>query len=221
MNENSDSVINVIQNQLFSTGFDKKSKNLEFSNKRLHNQINPAVRDGVVRQEFADLLEKKEYTPETIAQWDKQAMEWILKQGGVYPAGQALLNDKAPVKDAVAELVRRHILNSDVFATAFDLQERIKLNEQHIDLQDWKRGRIIEQDVSIDDLWWNGDDINEWGYDDGKNYADANIPNNRKLLDVITYDDNGNIIPLSQRRSGKNVWLCVFPAEFRSSKISR
>jgi len=44
----------------------KSSDNLEFSNKRLHNQINPAVRDGVMRQEFADLLEKKEYTPETI-----------------------------------------------------------------------------------------------------------------------------------------------------------
>lgn len=30
---------------------EKSSDNLEFSNKRLHNQINPAVRDGVVRQE--------------------------------------------------------------------------------------------------------------------------------------------------------------------------
>ena len=71
--------------------------------------------------------------------------------------------------------------------------------EQHIALQDWERGRIIEQDVSIDDIWWNGDDINEWGFDDGKNYAYASVENNRKLLDTVTYDDNGNIIPLSKR----------------------
>lgn len=71
--------------------------------------------------------------------------------------------------------------------------------EQHIDLQDWESGRIIEQEVSIDDLWWNGDDINEWGYDDGESYAYANTPNNRKLLDTVTYDSNGNIIPLSKR----------------------
>jgi hypothetical protein len=44
------SVNNIIQN------FKNPSADLEFSRKRLHNQINPAVRDGVVRQEFADLL---------------------------------------------------------------------------------------------------------------------------------------------------------------------
>ncbi len=48
-------------------------------------------------------------------------------------------------------------------------------------------------------LWWNGDDIAEWGYDDGKGYAYSNTKNNRKLLDPITYDDNGEVIPLSQR----------------------
>lgn len=59
--------------------------------------------------------------------------------------------------------------------------------------------RIIEQEVPASQLWWDGNDINEWGFDDGKNYAYRNTRNNRKLNDLITRDDNGNIIPLSQR----------------------
>ena len=74
-----------------------------------------------------------------------------------------------------------------------------KYAEYHIELQDWVGGRIIEQEVDIDNIWWNGDDINEWGYDDGSNYGYRNTPNNRKLLDPVTYDDNGNVIPLSER----------------------
>ncbi len=75
--------------------------------------------------------------------------------------------------------------------------------ERHIGLQEWKKGRIIEQEVPFDDLWWNGDDINEWGYDDGRQYAYKNTPNNRKLLEP-TYDNNGNLIPLSQRFNPSN-----------------
>lgn len=59
--------------------------------------------------------------------------------------------------------------------------------------------RIIEQEVPASQLWWDGNDINEWGFDDGKGYAYRNTKNNRKLNDPITRDDNGNIIPLSQR----------------------
>ena len=59
--------------------------------------------------------------------------------------------------------------------------------------------RVIIEAVKASDAWWNGDDICEWGYDDGKNYAYQNTPNNRKLLDVITYDPEGNPIPLSKR----------------------
>ena len=75
--------------------------------------------------------------------------------------------------------------------------------EDHIKLQDWKKGRIIEQEVSFDDIWWDGNDINEWGYDDGKDYAYNNTKNNRKLLEP-TYDEEGNLIPLSQRFNEKN-----------------
>lgn len=59
--------------------------------------------------------------------------------------------------------------------------------------------RIIEQEVPAGQIWWDGNDINEWGFDDGKGYAYRNTKNNRKLNDPITRDDNGNIIPLSQR----------------------
>lgn len=75
--------------------------------------------------------------------------------------------------------------------------------EYHIGLQDWENGRIIEQEVSIDDLWWDGNDIAEWGYDNGKGEVYKNTPNNRKMFEV-TYDDKGNIIPLSERFNEEN-----------------
>lgn len=70
--------------------------------------------------------------------------------------------------------------------------------ERHIGLQDWKSGRIIEQEVQVDDIWWDGNDINEWGYDDGNGYVYKNTENNRKLLEP-TWDERGNLIPLSER----------------------
>lgn len=69
----------------------------------------------------------------------------------------------------------------------------------HITLQDWDGARIIKQTVSMDHVWWDGNDINEWGYDDGKEYAYRNTANNRKSLATVTYDAHRNIIPLSQR----------------------
>ena len=75
--------------------------------------------------------------------------------------------------------------------------------EYHIGLQDWENGRIIEQEVSIDDIWWDGNDIAEWGYDNGKGEVYKNTPNNRKMFEV-TYDDKGNIIPLSERFNEEN-----------------
>ena len=59
--------------------------------------------------------------------------------------------------------------------------------------------RIIKNEVSIEEVWWDGNYINEWGYDNGnENEVYKNIDNNVKLLNV-TYDDNGNVIPLSER----------------------
>lgn len=58
--------------------------------------------------------------------------------------------------------------------------------------------RVIEQEVSIEDVWWDGNDIAEWGFDDGKESVYKNTAANRKLVGP-TYDDNGNLIPLSKR----------------------
>lgn len=70
--------------------------------------------------------------------------------------------------------------------------------KHHIDLQDWKKGRVISEDVSIEDIRWDGNDINERWFDNEREYGYKDTPNNRKELE-ITYDDNGNLIPLSER----------------------
>lgn len=59
--------------------------------------------------------------------------------------------------------------------------------------------RIIEDDVPATQLWWDGNDANEFGFDDGKAYKYKNAKNNRKLNDLVTYDDEGDVIPPSKR----------------------
>ena len=63
--------------------------------------------------------------------------------------------------------------------------------------------RIIEQKVPTNELWWDGNDIREWGFDNGKDYAYKNTENSRKLNDLITRDDQGNVILPSQRFNEK------------------
>lgn len=64
--------------------------------------------------------------------------------------------------------------------------------------------RIIKDSVNINHLYWDGNSIAELGYDDGNNYAYADTTNNRKLLDPVTYDYDGAIIPLSKRFKRRN-----------------
>lgn len=59
--------------------------------------------------------------------------------------------------------------------------------------------RIIEDEVPASQLWWDGNDANEFGFDDGKAYKYKNAKNNRKLNDLVTYDDKGDVIPPSKR----------------------
>lgn len=98
--------------------------------------------------------------------------------------------------------------------------------------------RIIEQKVSVDEIWWDGNDIAEWGYGNeqdyvqDKDYAYKNTKKNRKSLDVVTYDNDGNIIPLSKRfndaladvryqRSGQTVSPAKMEAELRDTLIGK
>lgn len=98
--------------------------------------------------------------------------------------------------------------------------------------------RIIEQKVSVDEIWWDGNDIAEWGYGNeqdyvqDKDYAYKNTKNNRKSLDAVTYDNDGNIIPLSKRfndaladvryqRSGQTFSPAKMEAELRDTLIGK
>lgn len=98
--------------------------------------------------------------------------------------------------------------------------------------------RIIEQKFSVDEIWWDGNDIAEWGYGNeqdyvqDKDYAYKNTKNNRKSLDAVTYDNDGNIIPLSKRfndaladvryqRSGQTVSPAKVEVELRDTLIGK
>lgn len=59
--------------------------------------------------------------------------------------------------------------------------------------------RIIEDEVPAKQLWWDGNDANEFGFDDGKAYKYKNAKNNRKLNDLVTFDDEGDVILPSKR----------------------
>lgn len=59
--------------------------------------------------------------------------------------------------------------------------------------------RIIEDEVPANQLWWDGNDANEFGFDDGKAYKYKNAKNNRKLNELVTFDDEGDVIPPSKR----------------------
>ena len=80
-----------------------------------------------------------------------------------------------------------------------------KYAEMHGDNRLDGKYRIIEDEVPANQLWWDGNDTNEFGFDDGKEYRYKNAKNNRKLNDLITYDNKGNVIPPSKRfNSRKN-----------------
>ena len=59
--------------------------------------------------------------------------------------------------------------------------------------------RIMKENVPAANLYWDGNDINEWGYDDKRDYKYKDTRNNRKLNDLIVRDGKGAIIPLSKR----------------------
>lgn len=58
--------------------------------------------------------------------------------------------------------------------------------------------RIVSEKVPARYLYGNGDSIHEFGYDNGSEEVYQNVTGNAKTLGV-TYDDFGNLIPLSQR----------------------
>ncbi|NBK21752.1 MAG: hypothetical protein EOM68_06980, partial [Spirochaetia bacterium] len=67
--------------------------------------------------------------------------------------------------------------------------------------------RIIVHAVPLEHVWWDVNSVAEFGYDDGNDYAYRNTLNNRKLMDTIVRDDEGNIILPSQRFKYRNYTL--------------
>lgn len=121
-------------------------EHIQFSRKRSSEQINPVVVDGKVREEYADLLSERKYTVQTLKALQAKALEWIKRNGGVVPSVQALLKDSAPADPAVAEIARRMLLNSEVFAESVSRVDRTKLYEMEQDIRsDWGRaGRAMQ-----------------------------------------------------------------------------
>lgn len=143
---------------------------------------------------------------------DTNDLEWQLTDRGNYRRAEdytkeSIDNINKAIKDGSHKITIYRAVPNNVEESSVGNGDWVtpsrKYAEFHIGLQDWESGRIIEQEVDVDDIWWNGDDINEWGYDDGANYSYRNTPNNRKLLDPVTYDDAGNVIPLSERFNPK------------------
>ena len=101
-----------------SSGVEKKSDVLDKADGRsysLRRQVNPIIEDGEIRREYQDLLNDRDYTPERIAEWDKTAIEWIERQGGIQNAAELIANSTEHNDRHVATLVRRHVMNSEVF----------------------------------------------------------------------------------------------------------
>lgn len=173
------------------------SKNGYFETREERKQ---ALEDGNFEGEFSlgDFVE---------AGIDANDLGWQLSNQRAATAGdkaslESIQNINNAIRSKSGKITMYRAVDADIKENSFRNGDWVtpsrKYAMQHIELQDWKKGRIIEQEVPIDDIWWNGDDINEWGYDDGKTYAYKNTKNNRKLMEP-TYDADGNLIPLSQR----------------------
>ena len=134
---------------------DINNPDTRYSRKKLYQQLIPIVRNGVVRDEYADLLERDGYTPESIAEWQEQAFDWILKRGGIVEAALSMVKNIAPSNPAVAEIARRYILNSNEFLDEINPKTRRVLYKQEIDARStWgKEGRAMQLNaLNLDDV---------------------------------------------------------------------
>ena len=98
-----------------------------------HKQIIPIVQDGIVRDKHQELLENRDYTPETIEQWDERAIEWIVDQGGLKGAFEQLMKDTQHSDRHVNTLVYRHIMESDYFRDEVPHDKQVKFHMKYIE----------------------------------------------------------------------------------------
>ncbi len=155
--------------------------------------------------EFEDTITLEDFVRNGI---DPTNLKWQISDEGAYiraedytresidaiRAAKASRSNTITIYRAVPKSVKEKSARNGDWVTLSEAYAKL-----HITLQDWDGARIIKQTVPMEHVWWDGNDINEWGYDDGKEYAYRNTANNRKSLATVTYDANRNIIPLSQR----------------------
>jgi len=56
--------------------------------------------------------------------------------------------------------------------------------------------KILEQKASIDDVWWDGNDIREWGFDSGKSPIKTTTHSKSQLTDIWNKAQEGKTDPL-------------------------
>jgi len=76
--------------------------------------------------------------------------------------------------------------------------------------------RIVEEAIPAENLFWDGNDIREWGKDDSQSYFYKNTANNIKSADPVTRDESGKIVPLSQRfnPADNRITFSIRPGDF-------
>nr|DAY12504.1 MAG TPA: Type I restriction enzyme [Caudoviricetes sp.] len=173
------------------------------------------------RWEMIDDGDSVDFTPEDIAYgYSLQPQELFFgNASGLIPRNKISYDSLNAIKRAVHEMKRQIDANGRVvdmpFITVYRaIPKGIKAGS--LRNRDWvspskdyaiSHGhiyidgdyRIQEAEVPANHLWWDGNDINEWGYDNGRDVIFKNTKNNIKSNELITLDDNGEIIPLSKR----------------------
>lgn len=158
-----------------------------------NNAPNVNVEDIALGYSLVD--EKYWHEPRKYMQSDATALESVNTIKGAISAIRRGENDvKVKVYRAVPTSVKEGKLRNGDWVTPSK-----GYAEMHGNNRLEGKYRIIEDEVPVSELWWDGNDSREWGFDDGRGYKYKNVENNRKLNDLVTRDDNGEIIPPSKR----------------------
>ena len=82
---------------------------------------------------------------------------------------------------------------------------------------------IQKMEVPAHQIWTDGNDMSEWGFDDGKDLIYKNVKNNRKSNALFELDNKGKVIPLSQRfnEKKKDIRYSLSPQKSVQANITR
>ncbi len=131
-------------NVLYSLSRESK----KFSLSRQHQQVNPILKDGKIRDEYRSWLENGRYTPQQVGEWHDKALRWIARQGGVLKAANEFADGTAPA-GKIGAMAARLIMNSQEFA-GFDEVLRKAVADQYIfQGTEWGREGVARRLASL------------------------------------------------------------------------